>query len=478
MKECYYAILGLERKADDDSIKKAYRQLALRNHPDKQPEEQREAATARFQLIVEAYECLSDKQERAWYDDHREQILRGGDGTNEGSGSFSTKNEIWKYYSTSCFNGRFDDGAGGFYKTYTELFEELAGLERDDFGSDSEDNDDFSSNLPSFGDSKSEWEDVQTFYSRWGNFQSSRHFRGFDKWDLREGENRQVRRAMEAENKKARNVARKEYSTAVRNLVSFVKRRDKRVVDFQAKQAEKDRLMKEEKEKQAKEKDAMKKLARQAAREEDMRRWEEIELLKLEASSSSESDSEQESQPELFCVACRKTFKSEKAFENHEKSKKHKLEVEKLRAELLLDDEVIDTSPPPEEIVTEEKEPAPKKKQSKKNRKKGFQEEDLTAPEMFFPASDFEDVVTEKKKASKGRRRAVKESPVVVNEKLAPSDSEDVEVSGKTKASKGRRRAVKEAAPGNACKKCGESFPSKSALFRHLDLAGHHALRS
>jgi DnaJ family protein A protein 5 len=444
MKECYYEVLGIDRKADDVAIKRAYRQLALRNHPDKQPEDQRDTATARFQLIVEAYECLSDRQERAWYDDHREQILRGGDGTDGGGESFSTKNDIWKYYSTSCFNGKFDDAVGGFYRTYGELFEELASLEREDFD-DSGSEDERSSNLPSFGDSKSEWEDVQTFYSRWGNFQSSRHFRGFDKWDLREGENRQIRRAMEVENKKARSIARKEYSTAVRNLVSFVKRRDKRVVDYQAKQAEKDRLANEEKSRQLKEREEMKKLARIAAHEEEIKRWAEIQQMRAESGNiSSESSSDGETDEEFVCVACRKSFKSEKAYENHERSKKHKQEVEKLRAELLLDEELLELEKEePEEPKVERK----KSSTGKAKKKKVFTMEE---------ADDLEDTVV-----------SIDRAPEVVIEEVSD------------KKQKPRRRAAKDSSKpsGNACKKCGESFPSKSALFRHLDSSGHHALR-
>jgi DnaJ family protein A protein 5 len=447
MKECYYSILGVDKKADDDVIKRTYRQLALRNHPDKQPEDQREAATARFQLIVEAYECLSDRQERAWYDDHRDQILGGGD-VGSGSGSFSTKNDIWKYYSTSCFNGRYDDSDGGFYRTYGDLFEELASLEGNDFDSDSES--DHFSNLPSFGDSKTEWEDVQSFYVRWGNFQSSRHFRGFDKWDLRDGENRQVRRAMEVENKKARNIARKEYSTAVRNLVSFVRRRDNRVVEFQVKQAEKERFQKEEKEKQLREREAQKKLSRQQAREEEEKRWAEIERLKQESgvvsSESLGSDSEQSSE-EFVCVACRKTFRSEKAFANHENSKKHKQEVEKLRRELLMDDELLEIESKSLEEQPEEPVPAAKEKKKKQKKKKVMQISEDEQEEEQVPIR----------------------APEIVTEQ---QDTEN----RKSRRRRANKDATEAARNANECKRCSESFTSKSALFRHLDAAGHHAL--
>ena len=445
MKECYYSVLGVEKKADDDVIKKAYRQMALKHHPDKQLEEDREAATARFQRISEAYEILSDKQERAWYDAHREQILRGDDESGAGSGSHSTKEDIWRYFSTSCFSGMFDDSEGGFYRTYSGVFEELARLERDDFDAES-DSDHFSS-LPGFGDSKTDWADVQAFFTQWTNFQSSRGFHGFDKWNLRDGENRQIRRLMEVENKKARNAARKEYSSAVRSLVEFVKRRDKRVVEFQTKQAERDRLANEEKARVAKEKEELKRVAREQAREEELRRWAEVERLKQEAGASescSEDDSERE---ELVCVACRKTFKSEKAFTNHENSKKHKLEVARLRAQLLAEDAAFFDEPVIESdvVVSPEPEVKKEKKLKQKNRRKLEFSDDEKAPEVLIAAG--EEVVEEvAKQKTKPRRRANKETTAVPT------------------------------VPVFACKRCLEVFQSKSALFRHLDAAGHHAL--
>lgn len=448
MKECFYDVLGIDRKADDDAIKKAYRQMALRNHPDKQTEDNREAATARFQLISEAYEVLSNKQERAWYDSHREQILRCGDASLSGNGSHSTKEDIWKYFSTSCFGGKYDDSEGGFYKTYGALFEELTHLERDEYDAESDDEDHVTT-FPAFGGSRAEWEDVQAFYTQWSNFQSTRRFGGFDKWNLREGENRQVRRAMEAENKKSRNAARKEYSSAVRSLVSFVKRRDKRVVEFQAKQAAAERLAKELKEKEQREREHQRRAAREQARIEEMQRWQELEKQKLERGevSSEGSDQNEDEKVELFCVACNKAFKSEKAFANHEGSKKHKAEVTRLREELLLsdiDDDVVEAGEKlvePVDIIST---------RSKKNKKKKGR-----------TISDDED-----DKASD-----IRVSPQIVLEPVeAPA--------GERKPRRRKDKAIKAEENQFACKSCGATFQSKSALFRHLDEAGHHALVS
>ena len=75
--QCHYALLEVDRDADQDAIRRQYRRLALQWHPDKNPDRVAEA-TERFRQIQAAYSVLSDPQERAWYDQHRESILRGG----------------------------------------------------------------------------------------------------------------------------------------------------------------------------------------------------------------------------------------------------------------------------------------------------------------------------------------------------------------------------------------------------------------
>jgi len=76
MKKCYYEILEVEQSCSSDEIKRSYRRLVLRYHPDKNIDNVEEA-TAQFRLVQEAYDVLSDDQERAWYDRHRDDILRG-----------------------------------------------------------------------------------------------------------------------------------------------------------------------------------------------------------------------------------------------------------------------------------------------------------------------------------------------------------------------------------------------------------------
>lgn len=75
----YYRVLGITKAATDEEIKKAYRKLALRYHPDKN---KAAGSEDKFKEIAEAYEVLSDKKKRDIYDKYGEDGLKGGRGEN------------------------------------------------------------------------------------------------------------------------------------------------------------------------------------------------------------------------------------------------------------------------------------------------------------------------------------------------------------------------------------------------------------
>lgn len=73
----YYKVLGIAKDASDDEIKKAYRKMALKFHPDKNKSK---GAEEKFKEIAEAYEVLSDKKKKKIYDKYGEEGLKGGGG--------------------------------------------------------------------------------------------------------------------------------------------------------------------------------------------------------------------------------------------------------------------------------------------------------------------------------------------------------------------------------------------------------------
>jgi len=99
----YYKILGVDRKADDATLKKAYRKLALKYHPDKNPEDKKEWAEKKFTEVSTAYEVLSDPEKRKIYDQFGEEGLERGAGGGPGAGG---------YGGGSPFGGGFPFGGG------------------------------------------------------------------------------------------------------------------------------------------------------------------------------------------------------------------------------------------------------------------------------------------------------------------------------------------------------------------------------
>ena len=86
-KRDYYEVLGVPKNASDDEIKKAYRKLAIKYHPDKNPGNKE--AEEKFKEISEAHEVLSDKQKRARYDQFGHAGVGNGAGGAYGGNPFA-----------------------------------------------------------------------------------------------------------------------------------------------------------------------------------------------------------------------------------------------------------------------------------------------------------------------------------------------------------------------------------------------------
>ena len=78
----YYELLGVNKGASADEIKKAYRKLAIKYHPDKNPDDK--AAEEKFKDIAAAYTVLSDPEQRKVYDLGGEEAIKGGAGAGAG----------------------------------------------------------------------------------------------------------------------------------------------------------------------------------------------------------------------------------------------------------------------------------------------------------------------------------------------------------------------------------------------------------
>lgn len=103
-KRDYYEVLGVEKSADDKELKKAYRRVAMKNHPDRNPDDK--AAEEKFKEASEAYEILSDSQKRAAYDQYGHAGVEGQAGFGGGAGGF---------------------GGGGFSDIFGDVFGDIFG---------------------------------------------------------------------------------------------------------------------------------------------------------------------------------------------------------------------------------------------------------------------------------------------------------------------------------------------------------------
>ncbi|XP_057566067.1 dnaJ homolog subfamily C member 21 isoform X2 [Hippopotamus amphibius kiboko] len=426
--KCHYEALGVRRDASEEELKKAYRKLALKWHPDKNLDNAAEAAE-QFKLIQAAYDVLSDPQERAWYDNHREALLKGGlDGEYQDDSL-----DLLHYFTVTCYSGYGDDEKG-FYTVYRNVFEMIAKEELE--SALEEDVEDF----PTFGDSQSDYDTVvHPFYAYWQSFCTQKSFAWKEEYDTRQASNRWEKRAMEKENKKMRDKARKEKNELVRQLVAFIRKRDRRV------QAHR-KLVEEQN-------------AEKARKAEAMRRQQKLKQANMR---------------------------------NHEKSKKHR-EMVALLKQQLEEEEANFSGPQTDENSLnanseEEMEDAPKQKLSKKQKKKKQK-----------PAQNYDDnfnenetgegvkVDLEDNNPDHDSAKELEVSPQEnggVTEAVELCDDPKSEAKSvskpKGKKAKDAKKSVKVPAEPQkmgdvliSCTTCHSEFPSRNKLFDHLKATGH-----
>ncbi|KAI0836112.1 DnaJ-domain-containing protein [Hypoxylon sp. FL0890] len=328
----YYDLLGVDRQAADEEIKKAYRRKALELHPDRNYGDV-ENATQKFAEVQAAYDILSDPQERAWYDSHRDAILRGDDPADtEATAEYYnvrilTADEIITLIARFNKTIPLDDSPGSFFTILQDTFDRIAQAEIAAADWDGV----APTHYPPFGSSKDDNKVAKAFYSRWSDFSTKLSFAWKDKWRLSDAPDRRVRRLMEKENKKFREDGIREFNDAVRSLVAFVRKRDPRYVPNTQSEAERQRILRDSAAAQA----ARSRAANQQKMSDPFAVPEWAQSRGDDPNQGGFSETDEESEVEhIECVVCNKTFKSEKQYEAHEKSKKHLKAVQQLQRQM------------------------------------------------------------------------------------------------------------------------------------------------
>lgn len=503
----YYDLLGVERTATDDDLKKAYRRKALELHPDRNYGNVEET-TRLFAEVQTAYEVLADPQERAWYDSHRDVLLRGdqaGGPGEEYSYNIRMTTAVEVQQLMLRFNGRmeFSDASSGFYGGLHDIFGKLA--KEEDIACQWEDLD--SLDYPDFGHKEDNYKDVvRPFYAAWTGFATKKSFSWKDEYRLSDAPDRRIRRLMEKENKKLREEAVQEYNDSVRSLVAFVRKRDPRVQNNQKSEAERQKVLRDAAAAQA--------ARSRAKRDAELRNtlsdltavpdWAQSrEKDEHEGGFSSESDVEEH---EYDCVVCDKTFKSQAQYKAHEKSKKHVKMLKQLRREMRDEDvDIQGTSTPHsqdqdveadvEELksVVEDHDSEDDDDESIPVAQSNTNGRDHTSAEQEDDSSPSDDDYVSREALEE---RLAGQKPDTVADKLAdvsldgtPATS-DTEASATPKLGKAKQKRAKKAAQQAAgvdastasdhrCARCGNEFHSKTQLFKHLkDNPSHAALKS
>lgn len=250
----------------------------------------------------------------------------------------TTTDEIYALIGRFNKTVPLDDSPGSFFTVLRETFDRIADAEYAAAAAeDPEDGLVTPIEYPSFGTSQDDDKSVKVFYVVWQNFSTRLSFAWRDRWRLADAPDRRVRRLMEKENKKLREDAAREFADAVRSLVVFVRKRDPRYAPNTQSEAERQKVLRDAAAAQAARSRAahQEKLRKNDADEFIIPEWAQSRSDEKEAHVGEFTESEDESEVEqIECVVCSKTFKSERQYEAHEKSKKHLKAVQLLRRQM------------------------------------------------------------------------------------------------------------------------------------------------
>jgi DnaJ homolog subfamily A member 5 len=467
---------------------------------------------------------LSDPQERAWYDSHESAILSGDDGNAGDNGAqqqhyernvrLTTADEVSRIILK--FNARveFSDSPSGFFGFLRDTFDDLVAQEAAVVASatqmhPSDAQAEIVARYPSFGHKDDTHEDIRSFYAAWSSFATNRSYAWVDRWRPSDAPDRRTRRVVEKENRRLRDDAIQEFNEAVRALVEFAKKRDPRYKPTVQSDAERQKALKDAA--------AAQRARARAANEERLKDqvvpdWAQSREPEHDPMEAGEDvwDEEEEEVLEFECVACHKTFKSEKQFEAHEKSKKHQKAVYALRkkmqkedAELILEESAEDESPvdrteSDEEVATMAESTAHVQlsdedsigdENSTQDGKDpqvsegGGTLEATSSPQPDAIPSDSEADLDDDEYAP---REAVEDRLKDASNEDDLQESQKTQSSGKPKMGKAAQKRAKKAAQQAildaedaenkfACATCKSTFPSRTRMFQHIKDFGHAA---
>jgi DnaJ family protein A protein 5 len=499
IKTSYYTLLGIEREATDDEIKRAYRRKALELHPDRNYGRE-EDATKVFADIQAAYEVLSDPQERSWYDSHEGAILRGFEGGEDGSVGdqyqyggikITTSDDISRFVAGFALKKVDYDNVPDKFFAELKFFLETIGSEESRAAkmeglADPE--------YPTFGDRDDSYEDVvKAFYSGWNSFSTAKSYFWVDKWNLTEAPDRRVRRAMEKENRKERDDAIREFNDAVRSLVGFVRKRDPRYKPNFQTDADRQKILRDAAQAQAA-RSRMENAKNVQLAEDAIPEW-----AKVKAPEDEEEESEEEIIEEIECVACNKSFKSEKQYEAHERSKKHQKAVHTLKRRMQKDNDLLDldrtvqsgTISPQDNHDSIREEPVDARDDDSND--VGDVADMLQETSINNDNDHIDEIKGDENESNESNADTEDEEEAALPNTIQPINPLNPESQGPSiplpentepkigKAAKKRAKRAAKAATGEEpdvrfdCVQCNGSFPSRTRLFQHIKDFGHAA---
>jgi len=295
-------------------------------------------------------------------------------------------------------------------------------------------------------------ENVKNFYDVWLNFATSKQFSWADQWNLSEAPDRRTRRLMERDNKKAREDMRRDFNDAVRSLAKFVRKRDPRYKAHVAQQQNNTANSSVQPDSAA----ALRR-GELAATYVDQD-WQKLDRPTndpdLEWAVAEDDDME-----EWECVACGKSFRSEAAWDSHERSKKHMKEVERLKKEMGLEDDELGLAGDTHDLHLNEPTASHPSSAAESAEVIDRSVHDIPQP---VPLT----------KSEKKMRDLFDETATQIPTS-EPSTQSTVSKESKRDKRKDREAKKNEGEISHRCNVCSQLFDSKTKLFGHIRQTGH-----